>query len=343
MKKHLKVCVLFDYHTTPPADGDYGKRLGESDWLPVKAVLDALQELGHSVTPFPIYDQVLPLVELLAKDPPDLVFNLADSYRNKRDFEAALAGLLELSGVPYTGCPLQALDVCHTKSIAKRMLLPMGINQPHAVVFPAGGAAPALAGLKFPVIVKPLSEEGSEGISGASFCEDEAGCLERVKFLHESLGADAYVEEYIEGREIYAGVLGNQRLTVLPLREMVFEKFPDDRPKFATYKAKWDDAFREKWGIKNVPVTGLDEAVQREIERVSKTVFRSLGLRGCGRIDLRVTDKGEVFVIEVNPNPNLAPDDEIAESARQAELSYPQLIQKLVSLGLKEADTKEEG
>lgn len=342
MKKRMNVCVLFDYHTTPPADGDFAKRLGEADWLPVKAVMDALTELGHEVKPFPLYDQILPLVELLAKEPPDLVFNLADAFRNSRHLEAAVVGLLELSGVPYTGCPSQALGICHTKSFAQRILVPLGIRLPAALVFPVGITQRPLASLRFPVIVKPLSEEGSEGISQKAFCESEEKCLERVRFLHETLGVDAYVEEYIEGREIYAGVIGNQRLSLLPLREMVFQKFAEGQPKFATYKAKWDDAFREKWGIKSVFAKDLDDAVLREIEQVSREVYRSLGLRGCGRIDMRVTPKGEVFVIEVNPNPNLAPDDELAQAAQKAGLSYTQLIYKMMSLGLKETDLREE-
>ena len=342
MKKRLAVCVLFDYHTTPPADGDYAKRLDPADWLPVKAVMETLTELGHEVKPLAIYDTILPLVELLHKEPPDLVFNLADSFKNDRHFEANLAGLLELSGVPFTGCPAQALSLCHTKSFAQSLLIPLGIRLPKALVFPIGVTQRPLNTLRFPVIVKPLSEEGSEGISQSSFAENEDKCLERVRFLHENMGAAAYVEEYIEGREIYAGIIGNTRLTVLPLREMVFQKVPDDQPKFATFKAKWDDAFREKWGIKNIFAKDLPDPVLREIDVVSRTVYRSLGLRGCGRLDMRVTKEGEVFVLEVNPNPNLAPDDEIAMAAQKAGMSYPQLIQKMLSLALKEAELREE-
>jgi len=305
-------------------------------------VIDTLKELGHEVRPFGIYDDIFPLVELLKKAPPDLVFNLCDSFKNSRHYEADIAGLLELSGVPFTGCPPQALSVCHSKSFAKRILVPLGIELPKALVFPVGVMQRPLNTLRFPVIVKPLSEEGSEGISQNSFAETEEKCLERVRFLHETMGADAFVEEYIAGREIYAGILGNTRLTVLPLREMVFKKFSEDQPKFATFKAKWDEAFREKWGIKNVFAMDLPDSVLREIDQVSRTVYHSLGLRGCGRIDMRVTDKGEVFVLEVNPNPNLSPDDEIAKAAQKAGLSYPQLIHKMLALGLKEAEVREE-
>lgn len=338
MKKHLRVGVLFDYPLPLPADGDYGARLEPDDWRPVQAVIDALKELGHEPLPLAFHDSVAPLVARLHEDRPDVVFNLADAFLDDRRHEAAIAGLLALCQVPYTGCPADALTVCRVKSFAKRILVPLGIKLPQALVYPLGVGNRPLATLRFPVIVKPLSEEGSEGIHKNSVCQDEARCLEQVRQLHGKLECDAYVEEYIEGREIYASVLGNQRLSVLPLREMVFKNVPEDKPRFASYQAKWDPAFREKWGIKNVFPKDLDEALVREIEQVSRQAYRTLGLRGCGRLDLRVTDKGEVYVIEVNPNPNLAPDDEVAQSALKAGLSYPQLIQKLLSLGLREAE-----
>jgi D-alanine-D-alanine ligase len=199
---------------------------------------------------------------------------------------------------------------------------------------------PALSALEESVLpeLKGSWEEGSEGISQDSFCENEEAVLRQVRHLHGKYECDAYVEEYIEGREIYASVLGNNRLTVLPLREMVFKKMPENAPRFATFQAKWDEAFRKEMGIKSVFPGKLDEFLVREIEQVSRQAYRSLGLRGCGRLDMRVTPNNEVFVLEVNPNPNLAPDDEVAQSALKAGLSYPLLIQKLLSLALREAE-----
>jgi D-alanine-D-alanine ligase len=338
MKKHMSVGVLFDYPLPLPEDGDYAKQLDPDDWRPVQAVLDALKELGHEAKLLAFHDSIAPVVAQLHEQRPDVVFNLADAFRNDRLHEANLAGLLALCGVPYTGCPAEALTVCRVKSFAKRILVPLGIKLPQALVYPLGVGNRPLESLRFPVIVKPLSEEGSEGINKNSVCNDEARCLEQVRYLHGKLECDAYVEEYIEGREIYASVLGNQRLSVLPLREMVFKNVPEDKPRFASFQAKWDPAFREKWGIKNVFPKDLDDALVREIEQVSRQAYRTLGLRGCGRLDLRVTDKNEVYVIEVNPNPNLAPDDEVAQSALKAGLSYPQLIHKLLSLALREAE-----
>lgn len=338
MKKRLKVGVLFDFPAPIPADEDFAAHLDAADWHPIQAVLDALAELGHDSFLLPIHDSVLPLVQALAEQQPDVVFNLADAFRNDRQHEADLAGLLALCGVPYTGCPAQALTLCRIKSFAKRILVPLGIQLPQALVFPLGQLNRPLSSLRFPVIVKPLSEEGSEGITPKSFCSNEEQVLKQVRFLHEKHECDAYVEEYIEGREIYASVLGNNRLSVLPLREMVFKKVPEDQPRFATFQAKWDEAFRKENGIKNVFPSDLDDSLVREIEQVSRQAYRTLGLRGCGRLDMRVTAKHEVFVIEVNPNPNLAPDDEVAQSAQKAGISYPQLIQKMLSLALREAE-----
>lgn len=338
MKKHLRVGVLFDYPLPLPDDGDYAKHLEADDWGPVQAVVDTLKELGHEPSLLAFHDSIAPLVAALHADKPDVVFNLADAFRNDRRHEADIAGLLALCQVPYTGCPADAITLCRIKSFAKRILVPLGIKLPQALVYPLGAVNRPLDSLRFPVIVKPLSEEGSEGISTKSVCADEARCLEQVRRLHAEMECDAYVEEYIEGREIYASVLGNQRLSVLPLREMVFKNVPEDKPRFASYQAKWDPAFREKWGIKNTFPNHLDDSVVREIEQVSRQAYRTLGLRGCGRLDLRVSDKNEVFVIEVNPNPNLSPDDEVAQSALKAGMSYAQLLQKLLSLALREAE-----
>jgi D-alanine-D-alanine ligase len=184
------------------------------------------------------------------------------------------------------------------------------------------------------VFVKPLGLEGSDGIAQSSFAETEEACRERVRFLHESLQTDALVEEYIDGRECYSGVLGVDRLRVLPLREMVFTKFPEERPKFATFKAKWDETFRKRWGIENTFAVALPNGLEARIARISRTVFRALELEGCARVDLRITGANEIYVIEVNPNPALAADDEIAQAAAKAGVTYPQLIQQIVNFGL---------
>jgi D-alanine-D-alanine ligase len=176
------------------------------------------------------------------------------------------------------------------------------------------------------------------GISQASVADSEEACLERIKFIHEKTGTDAIVEEYIPGREFYVSVIGNKALEVLPIREMKFGEMTDPESKIATYKAKWDDEYRKKWGIKNVFANNMPEGLEKEITHICKTAYRALNLNSYARFDLRVTPDGKIYILEVNANPCLAKDDEIAQSAEKSGLAYTKLIQKVVSLALNMGD-----
>src|SRR5260370_20556168 len=138
------------------------------------------------------------------------------------------------------------------------------------------------------------------------------------------------MEEYIEGRELYLSVMGNRKLTVFPPREIFFEQVPDDEPKFATFKAKWDDAYRKKWGIKNGPARELPEGLLEKLVRLARKVYRVLKVRGLGRIDVRLTPAGEIVIIEANPNPSLAQEEHFAQAAAAAGVHYDQLIHKIL-------------
>src|SRR5262249_50368587 len=182
----------------------------------------------------------------------------------------------------------------------------------------------------YPAFVKPAGEESSDGISQASFARDEAEALERVRFLHDKLHCDALIEEYIEGRELYAAVLGGRQLTVFPAREIFFEQVPEDAPKFATFKAKWDDAYRKKWGIKNAAAGPLPEGVDKKLAYLARKVYRLLKIRGPGRLDVRLTPAGELVVLDANPNPSLAQEDDFAQAALAAGIEYDVLIQRIL-------------
>jgi D-alanine-D-alanine ligase len=183
--------------------------------------------------------------------------------------------------------------------------------------------------------VKPLKEEASYGIAQASFVETDEQFRERVQFIHEKYDNDVIAEEYIEGRELYVSVFGNHRLQVLPVRELVFKEVPPDEPKIATYKAKWDEEYRKRWGLQNRFAENLDAALVREIEQTCKRIYRLLTIDGYARLDLRLTQNNEVYFIEANPNPILASDEDFAQSALKAGLAYPQLVERVVRLGLK--------
>jgi D-alanine-D-alanine ligase len=336
MKRALKILLIFDYPNPPPKD-DYDEVLALDGWKCERDVVETLRGLGHEVRVLGIHNHIDPLIAEIRAHPPEIVFNLVEAFAEDREHESSVAGLLELLGVPYTGCRPASLTICRHKAFTKRILTPHRIRVPGSMHFSLGQPPRTLRPLRFPVFVKPLGLEGSDGIAQSSFAETEEACRERVRFLHESLQTDALVEEYIDGRECYSGVLGVDRLRVLPLREMVFTKFPEERPKFATFKAKWDDGFRKRWGIENTFAVALPDGLEARIARISRTVFRALELEGCARVDLRVTAGNEIYVIEVNPNPNLAADDEIAIAAAKAGIAYPQLIQQIVNFGLQRA------
>lgn len=343
MRRRLKVLLLFDFPGPPPRDGDYASKLHPDDWICEQNILDALKSLGHEVRLLGLHDDIRPLTVEVRRRRPDIVFNLVEAFAGDRHHEANVAGLLELLRIPYTGSRAGCLALCRNKAFTKRILSPHRIKTPRSVVFPLRRRQGSLEGLKFPVLVKPLGMEASDGIAQASFAESAEACLDRVRFLHESLQTDALVEEFIGGREIYAGVIGNRRLRVLPLRELFFDKVPDERPKFATYKSKWNDAFRRKWGIREDFAAPLPEGMERRIARITRTAFRALQLSGYGRLDLRVTPEGEIYVLEVNPNPNLAKTDELAQAAQKARIPYRKLIQEILTYGLQLGSSRRNG
>jgi len=183
--------------------------------------------------------------------------------------------------------------------------------------------------------VKPVKEEASYGISQASFVETDEQLRERVAFIHEKYDSDVIAEEYVEGRELYVSLMGNVRLSVFPIRELVFREVPPNEPKIATYNAKWDEEYRKRWGLQNQFAEGLDPALVAQIEQMCKRIYRLLTIDGYARIDLRLTVDNKVYFIEANPNPILAEDEDFALSAGKAGLPYPQLIDRIVRLGMK--------
>jgi len=167
-----------------------------------------------------------------------------------------------------------------------------------------------------------------------SFIDSDAAFEERIRFIHERLNQEALAEEYIEGRELYVSILGNDRLRVFPYREVIFAEVPEGQPKFSTFKAKWDDAYRKRWGIQNVFAEPFSNGTGQRIAKICRAVYRALRIRGYGRIDLRVTPEGEIVILEANPNPNLERKDEFAQSAMKVGLSYPRMIQRILTLAL---------
>ncbi|HEX2932563.1 MAG TPA: hypothetical protein VHV54_22735 [Candidatus Binatia bacterium] len=333
-KKRYKVLVLFDTAGTPPADQDFTKELKTDDWAAEAHVIGALKKLGHEVRTIGVFDEAGMIIDEVKANPPDVVFNLTEHFNAVSAYDRNVAGLLEMMGVPYTGSSPTGLTLCKNKGMAKELLAYHKIRVPNFAIYSPGSMIKRPNRLKFPLFIKPVQEEASYGISLDSFVENDEAFEERVRFIHERMNQAALAEEYIAGREIYVSLLGNDRLRVFPFREVIFGEIPDGQPKFSTFKAKWDDAYRKRWGIQNVFAEPFPNGTDQRIVKICKAVYRALRIHGYGRMDLRVTPEGEIVILEANPNPNLDRDDEFAQSAAKAGLSYPRLIQRILSLAL---------
>jgi D-alanine-D-alanine ligase len=335
VKKKLKVLVLFDGSHPTKIDQDLSKEMKTEDWKTEANVMAALGTLGYTAEHLAIFDDLDLVRQKLETFAPDVLFNLVEQFKNNPGFDQNIVSLLEMQGVPFTGCGATGLTLCKHKGISKKILSYHRIHVPNFVVISRGQRIARPKQLKFPILVKPVKEEASYGISQASFVETDEEFRERVAFIHEKHDADVIAEEYIAGRELYVSLMGNLRLSVFPIRELIFREVPPDEPKIATYRAKWDEEYRKRWGLQNRFAQGLDPALVAHIEQTCKRIYRLLTIDGYARIDLRLTAANEVYFIEANPNPHLAEDEDFALSAGKAGLPYPQLIDRIIRHGMK--------
>jgi D-alanine-D-alanine ligase len=334
VKKKLKVLVLFDGTSPTTIDQDFSKEMKTKEWKTEADVMAALDARGHAAEHLAIYDDVDLLRQKLETFAPDVLFNLVEQFRNNPGFDQNIVSFFEMQGLPFTGCGSTGLTLCKHKGISKKILHYHHIHVPNFVVIPRGQRIGRPKQLKFPILVKPVKEEASYGISRASFVESDGDFRERVGFIHEKYNSDAIAEEYIEGRELYVSIMGNVKLTVFPIREMVFKEVPPNEPKIATFKAKWDEEYRKRWGLENQFAEELHPELVANIEETCKRIYRLLTIDGYARMDLRLSANNEVYFIEANPNPHLAEDEDFAISAAKASLTYPQLIDKIVRQGM---------
>src|SRR6059036_1723290 len=285
---------------------------------------------GHDVLMIGIGDDVAPLLAKLADFQPKLVFNGCEGFRKNARHEYAISALLDMYGYRYTGSSPTALLVARNKSLTKKILAYDGIRVPAFAEFHEGDKLVRPSELRFPLIVKPLLEDASIGIAQASVVEDDASLSQRVEFIHEKYHQAAIVEELVDGREVYVGLIGNDAVEVLPLTEMTFGEPEIGEHRIATYKAKWDEEYRKKKKIKNVFAKGVSDDVAAKIAKICTTAFHALWLQDYGRVDLRLTPDDEVYVLEVNPNPFLAYENEMADAAEKAGMGYADFIQRIV-------------
>lgn len=297
----------------------------------------ALRANGHEPSRVVVDADIEPVIAALRAARPDLVFNLAESFAGKSALESSVAALLSLLGLRYTGSSPSGLVCAGDKSLTKPILAFHRIRTPEfATVY--RGALEHAGELRFPVIVKPPQEDASVGISSASVVHDLRALLERLHELQARFGGPALMEEYVEGREFYVGVLGNASPRALPVIELDFTGFPADRPRIASFEAKWGDEGRgtgaEFEGSRSVFPTDLDPQLAERMQQVAVECFQALRLRDYARIDLRVTAAGEIHVIEVNPNCYLERGAEFARAAERAGMPYQALVQQIVELAM---------
>jgi len=300
----------------------------------VPQVARTLRSLGHRVSVLGAHGDVKRLITGLSRRRPELVFNLMEMFGDNVFGDIPVTGLLDLLGLRYTGSGPGELYLSQDKGLTKKLLAFDGILYPRFAVFSKQqGSFETGGNLRMPLFVKPLRSDSSLGIGGKSLVHDAVALMERVAAIRKELNDSALAEEYIEGREFYVGVLGNGQPKALPPIEVDFTGFPEGVPKVLDSKAKWDEGSEEYKGTKSV-LANLPDELRARLQKVAVDAFRALRVRDYGRVDLRLTDTGDIYVLEVNASCYLERSSEFAMAAAAAGLDYPRLIEKIVNLTL---------
>jgi D-alanine-D-alanine ligase len=335
--RKLRVVVLMHPAFVPPESTVGLSEREIYQWKTEYDVVTTLRELGHEVQPLAVSDELGPIRIAIKEWEPHIVFNLLEEFLGRPDFDHHVVSFLELMQVPYTGCHPRGLMLARDKALSKKLLTYHHLLVPRFAVFPRGRRVRRPKGLEFPLIVKSLIDEASLGISQASIVENDEKLRERVAFIHQRNAADAIVEQYIEGREFYVGILGNVRLQILPVWELVFENMAPGSAAIATAQVKHNPEYQRRRGIYQQHADDLPAPLRDHIVRTSRRIARILDLDGYSRIDYRLDTDGKLYFLEANPNPDIASSEEFASAAEKAGRTYPQLIQRILDLGLKRA------
>jgi D-alanine-D-alanine ligase len=331
--KPLRVLALMHENLVPP-DTAGETDLSAAPWKTEFDVVSTLRELGHEVRALGVRSDLRVVREAIEEWQPHIAFNLLEEFDGVATYDQNVVAYLELLRVPYTGCNPRGLMLSRDKALSKKILAYHRIPCPDFAVFAMDRAVRRPRRLAFPLIVKSLTEDASLGIAQASVVESDEKLRERVAFVHESVGTSAIVERYIEGRELYVSVVGNRRLHVFPVWELRMDGLPDEAHPIATQRLKWSKPYQRKYGIQWGEARELPDAVTRRVQALAKRIYRTLGLSGYARIDFRLDASQNPYVLEANPNPEIANGEELAASAELAGLSYKALLQHILSLGL---------
>jgi D-alanine-D-alanine ligase len=335
MSAKLRVLALVHRHLIPPAEIEEGTDIVSAPWRTEYDVISTLTGLGHEVKALGVHDDLGEIRRLATEWKPHIAFNLLEGFDDITIFDQNVVSHLELLKLPYTGCNPRGLLLARDKSLSKKLLAYHRIAVPEFEVARAGRPFRRPKRLAFPLMVKSLTQEASIGISQASVVDSDDKLKERIAFIHESIGTAAIVERYIEGKEIYVGILGNQTLQALPVWELFFDNMPEGSKRIATDRVKWSVKYQKKYGIDSGPARDLADGKAEAIQHLCKRAYRALELSGFARIDLRLDEAGNPWVIEANPNPQIARGEDFAASAEKAGMSYEGVIQRITNLGLR--------
>ena len=334
----MKVTILYNtfegYEEYPGANAEAAskKKPKKKKKTDLEAIADALRELGHEPSTLAIDGRQQTLTRV-ARNQADLFFNLVESYGGDDTMEMHFAAYLDLVGKKYTGAGPQGSFLAMDKSVAKMIVRYHGLYTPYSAVMDKGRVSHA-QDIQFPMIVKPASEDASKGIDASAVVNSVKELLERIAYVHEEFDSPALIEEYIEGREIYAAVIGNEKPEALPLVELDLSKLPEGMPKIAGYEVKFDVNTEAYKKTKSSPAKDLDEETIERIQQTALTAYRALKLRDYGRIDVRLAPTGRVYVLEANPNPWLDPAAEFAMAAKESGRNYTDVIREIVENAL---------
>jgi len=327
-----RILALVHQHLVPPEDTT-GIDILEAEWKMEYDVIETLREQGHEVRVLGVHDDLTGIRPTAGFFQPHIVLNLMEAFAGVTTFDQNVVSYLELLRLRYTGCNPRGLILARDKGLSKKLLAYHRIPVPDFTVARYGRKPVLPKKMHFPLIVKSLFFEASAGISQASVVENAEQLARRVQFIHESLGTAAIVEQFIDGRELYVGVLGNERLEVLPVWEMSFAKMPENRWRIATERVKWSVKYQKRHGIDTAEAQ-LPDGVATKIQHLAKRTYRALELSGYARVDFRMDANNNPYVIEANANPQLAEDEDFAQSAKIAKLPYPRLLEWIMALGV---------
>jgi D-alanine-D-alanine ligase len=334
----MKVLLLAHTDMIPPEKPTL-RDLSWASWKTEYTVLQSLKKNGHDVQMVGLYNDLTVLEKAVETFAPDIVFNLLQEFQEEGAFEQHIVSYLELKNIPYTGCSPRGLTLTRDKALAKTLLESQGILTPRFFSVARGQSVPNQLPLEFPMIVKSQTEDASLGIAQSSVVKSVKKLQERVKFIHEQIGTDALIEEYIEGREIYVSILGNKRMQTLPAWELYMDELGKESYPIATRNLKFSKKYCKKHKIRRGSAQGLTPLLEKQISEVSKAAARALALNGYMRADMRLTEDGRIYILEVNPNPELAEGEDLAAAAEMMGMDYCQLIEKIISLGLSWSQT----